>query len=165
MFKVALKLEDITRIFSKIQIDTDTGCWNWTGSISGGYGNVSYRGKCERTHRVLYAWTIGPIPQQLSRRGRRGHIRQLDHVVCQNRQCCNPAHLELVTQRVNILRGNAPNMQVARATHCRHGHLLPKNRTEKNGHGNVTRRCSICRKRQQRQAYESRKSRGYYLCG
>lgn len=160
MLRVNLRIKDITRIFSRIQVDSVSGCWNWKGCISGGYGNVSYRGKSERAHRILYAWAVGPIPQQSGREGRRSHIRQLDHVVCQNTHCCNPAHLELVTQKVNILRGKSIQANRARQTHCQRGHLLPGYTTEG---GRPVRRCRVCHQITQRQAYLVRRARGYYL--
>src|SRR6185503_20576845 len=116
MLEVLLSIEQIAGIFSKVQIDPVTGCWNWLGATSGGYGNVRYGGRSERVHRIVYAWTIGPIPKQPSRKGPRGQIPQLDHAVCQNTRCCNPVHLELVTQRVNIMRGNGPCAKHARKT-------------------------------------------------
>ena len=49
-------------------------------------------------HRVVYEHRVGPIPKGLD----------LDHVKargCRSRACVNPAHLEPVTTRVNVLRG------------------------------------------------------------
>jgi len=48
---------------------------------------------------------------------------QLDHL-CRNRTCCNPAHLELVTGRENLLRGDTLAAANAAKTHCIQGHPL-----------------------------------------
>jgi hypothetical protein len=64
---------------------------------------------------VAYALTNGPIPD--------GHT--VDHVKergCVLKSCCNPAHLEAVTLKVNILRGDAPSAVVARTRVCQRGH-------------------------------------------
>lgn len=88
------------------------GCWEWTGPCSdGGYGVISTggrEGRLLRTHRVAYELLSGPIPDGL-------HI---DHL-CKNRKCCNPAHLEPVTQAENNRRAFANH------THCPRGHELP----------------------------------------
>ena len=48
---------------------------------------------------------------------------QLDHC-CRNRVCCNPAHLELVTGRENLRRGETYAAANAAKTHCPRGHPL-----------------------------------------
>lgn len=156
---VTFGIRDIVRFFSLVKIDRETGCWNWVGTISGGYGNFTYHGRAERSHRIAFAWVNGPIPRIDGRKGPRKHVPQLDHAVCQNRRCCNPSHLELVTQQVNFLRGSAPNARKALATHCGRGHLLPTEKNEKIGKGRMTRRCWPCRKDQMHQAYLKRKQR------
>lgn len=46
---------------------------------------------------------------------------QLDHL-CRNRLCVNPSHLEPVTCRENVLRGNGRCAANAKKTHCPRGH-------------------------------------------
>ena len=92
-------------------ITFDDGCWNWAGSLSRyGYGRI--RGKPERlAHRVVYELLVGPIPEGL----------QLDHL-CRNPRCVRPDHLEPVTHRENLLRGETFAARHAGKTHCPAGH-------------------------------------------
>jgi hypothetical protein len=106
------------------------GCWEWTGSLTEGYGQVQSEKRKWLAHRLAYVWMIGPIPSGL----------ELDHL-CRNRRCVNPHHLEPVTRRENILRGEGPSAQAARLTHCKRGHDLALN-AERAGEGH--RRCRVC---------------------
>lgn len=86
----------------------EDGCWGWTGSPNGnGYGHARVDGKTYVAHRYVYQSTVGPIPEGL----------QLDHL-CRNRMCVNPSHLEPVTHRENVLRGQGHAAINARKTHC-----------------------------------------------
>jgi HNH endonuclease len=82
------------------------GCWPWMGSRNqGGYGTFHIKGPggSGAAHRIAYELVVGPIPAGLT----------LDHL-CRNRACVNPAHLEPVTMRINVLRGTAPSALNAR---------------------------------------------------
>jgi hypothetical protein len=100
------------RFWSKVQL-RPTGCWEWTASLSTGYGQCFIGGRVDKAHRVTYMALVGPIPEGLV----------LDHL-CRNRACCNPEHLEPVSNKENILRGVSPSANQARRTHCRKGHPL-----------------------------------------
>lgn len=74
------------------------GCWIWTRSCSpDGYGWASLNNKTYQAHRLVYRLTVGAIPEGLV----------LDHL-CRVRNCVNPDHLEPVTPRENLARGNTP---------------------------------------------------------
>jgi HNH endonuclease len=104
------------RITDQITLD-ENGCWLYTGSIRNGYGFINVggfkHGRKFRVHRLTYQFFIGPIPYGL----------QLDHL-CRVRNCANPWHLEPVTRRHNILRGESIAACNARKTHCLHGHAF-----------------------------------------
>lgn len=130
------------RIFSKIKILVPQACWVWTGATSGRghYGNVRVNTIGYHTHRFMYAWLVSPIP-----RGKGKNIPVLDHS-CRNRLCCNPDHLQLISDTKNILKGNGVTAQKARQTTCAKGHPLPPSI---NGH----RRCMICHREWNRKSY------------
>lgn len=81
-----------TRFWANVDKDAGAPCWLWTGSLnSDGYGR--FNGKL--AHRRTYLEVVGPIPDGLV----------LDHL-CRVRNCVNPDHLEPVTQRENMRRGD-----------------------------------------------------------
>src|SRR4029453_7309137 len=102
------------KFFEKVRIEKN-GCWRWLGAVgSGGYGDFRCGRRMIRVHRLTYAVYRGDLPTDLV----------LDHVVCNDKLCCNPWHVELRTDRENILRGRAPTARNAAKTHCLRGHPL-----------------------------------------
>ena len=100
------------RFWQKVDRRGPDDCWPWQGSqTNGGYGHFSVLDKEVMAHRWAYEEEVGPIPDGLT----------LDHL-CRTRLCVNFRHLEPVTGKVNILRGNSPAAQNARKTHCKRGH-------------------------------------------
>ena len=126
------------RIEEKIERD-GSGCWIWTGTLDlAGYGRIwtGSRVTGDRTatlaHRAAWEVYVGPIPDGLV----------LDHL-CRMPPCVNPAHLEPVTQRENVLRGDAPSAACAKRTHCPKGHPYDEENTL---HYRNKRYCIACRK-------------------
>lgn len=118
-------------------IVAENGCHVWTGSTRGkGYGGVRIDGRTEFVHRVRYEREVGPIPEGM----------QLDHV-CNNRLCCNPAHLRPVTNRENTLRGETITAAQRAQTHCKHGHELAGENLEPGALRRGVRQCRACRRR------------------
>lgn len=109
-----MKRAPLERFVEKIVVDAD-GCHVWQGSKDEkGYGLFQAAGRrCVKAHRWIYEQTHGPIPAGL----------EPDHL-CRVRACVNPEHLEPVTHRENVLRGEAPAALNARKTHCHRGHPL-----------------------------------------
>ena len=112
---------------------TADACWLWTKSFSpNGYGVMKIDGKNVKAHRLSYELFVGSIPDGL----------ELDHL-CRVRHCVNPAHLEAVTHRENVLRGNSPPSRNARKTHCLRGHeFTPENTMAIKG-GRACRACDL----------------------
>jgi len=90
-----------------------------------------------RAHRVAWELLRGPIPAGM----------HLDHL-CRNPSCVNPAHLQVVSQRVNNLRGISPPAINARKTHCPAGHPYDAANTYISPEG--WRQCMTCRREHQR---------------
>lgn len=139
-----LPLRKIAQLFSKIRVDKETGCWVWTaGLTTKGYGKTNYKSRVEQAHRLMYAWLVEPLPF--------GNDPVLDHFVCDNPPCCNPAHLKLGPQRDNALRSKTNPCAInARKTHCKRGHKLPGTGSE--------RRCKPCHKLKEVEYYENNKA-------
>jgi len=151
----------LVRRFHAGYVVTDAGCWEWTRHQDGkGYGVISVRsidGKWStaKTHRVAYELLVGPIPGGL----------QLDHL-CRNRICCNPDHLEPVTNRENAIRGYGWSGINARKTHCPQGHeFTPENTmTKTTAFGTIGRECRLCSKLMQRKRVDAKRRAGEFRC-
>lgn len=96
------------------KVNKTNGCWLWLGSTNpNGYGRFFIKRGLPAllAHRYSYELTNGPIPEGM----------QVDHL-CRCRECVNPSHLELVSPRVNTLRGNSPSAISVRLGQCSRGH-------------------------------------------
>lgn len=89
-------------------------CWLWRGRVGrNGYGRFAVGGREVAAHRVSYClYRAIPNPRLT-----------LDHL-CRMRACVNPAHLEEVSSRVNLFRGENLAARRRRQTHCFRGHAL-----------------------------------------
>jgi len=96
------------RVSSKV----DTDCWIWNGTFTRkGYGRKGSGAKYKSMHQWQWEEKFGPVPDGLV----------LDHL-CGVRICCNPDHLEAITNEENIRRGRAGRNNPYRER-CKRGHL------------------------------------------
>ena len=95
--------EIMARIYERVEVkdlgyvlnDQPSPCHIWTGPDSGtgkggGYGRMSLNSQTVAVHLVVYTHYYGYIPGK----------KQVDHK-CNNRLCCNPSHLELMSHLRN----------------------------------------------------------------
>lgn len=124
----------------------------WQGVKSpNGHGRIWYRGRFVYTHVMAYTLLVGPVPEGL----------QLDHT-CRVRDCWNVKHLEPVTCRENLLRGNTAAALNAAKTHCKRGHeFTPENTNLKplRGGRSIARECITCRRQMKRERRERERGR------
>ena len=121
--------------------EPNTGCWLWLGGLSGsGYAHLANKA----VHRLMYEREVGPIPTGLD----------LDHL-CRQRSCINPAHLEPVTRRENLMRGPTVPARNAMKTTCRNGH--PYDYVD----GEGWRHCRQCRNKSAMEWYFANRSAKY----
>jgi hypothetical protein len=129
-------------IKSRIKID-DNGCWIWQlKPTTYGYGQIRepQARKMVKAHRASYQAFVGEIPAGLT----------LDHL-CRVRLCVNPAHLEPVTNKENLLRGENSVGIKHRQTHCIYGHPLSGDNLYMTKRGNrMCKTCSVQRTRDSR---------------
>lgn len=91
--------------------DIPSPCHIWTGPTSGngkggGYGRMCLNSTTVAVHLVMFTHYYGYIPGK----------KQIDHL-CNNRLCCNPLHLEMVSHLTNQRR----RAQRAKENKCNHG--------------------------------------------
>jgi len=111
------------------------GCWLWLGVVNNaGYPTFRAGKRVSPAYRWLYEQLEREVPAGL----------ELDHL-CRTPCCVNPDHVEPVTHRENIRRGNAVMGINARKTHCDRGHEFTPENTywRPDGKG---RHCLTCRR-------------------
>lgn len=125
--------DDTERFWRRVNKQTD-GCWHWTGTRDqDGYGVLrAHKQRNIRAHRFAYELIVGPVGDGLV----------MDHL-CRVRHCVNPEHLEPVTPRENVVRG-----EPKQRPHCANGHeRTPENvRIRPDG----ARACRVCERERQR---------------
>jgi hypothetical protein len=133
------QVQHLQRRVKELMVVEDRGhstpCWiSHRAAQSNGYTKLGYLGQTLLTHRVAYTVYVGAIPDGLV----------IDHL-CRQRACCNPDHLEPVTTRVNLLRGEGFVAQQARRTHCPRDHALVGDNVYRRPDGSNRRECRTCR--------------------
>lgn len=116
---MATRVSEITRFFAKVDVQPN-GCWHWLGCHdTNGYAQFRGGGRDRTAHSWIMEVVHGPRPPDLVH----------DHLCC-NKGCVNPAHLERVTPRENLMRApHSPAARNAAKTHCAQGHPFDEQNT------------------------------------
>ncbi len=122
---------DVSYFLQRSTVDPVTGCWNWDGAKSRGYGLTTMPdGTFTNAHRAAYRLLREDVPKNI----------QIHHL-CGNRLCCNPDHLAAVTDMEH--RRLDKNSMVSR-THSKRGHQLFGQNLSPGALARGKRICKIC---------------------
>jgi hypothetical protein len=126
--------KDRKRFMDKVNVNPETGCWEWTASTSsGGYGMFALSRTQFMAHRVSYELHIGLIPEGLTL-DHTCHDPKVchpeDHNACPHRRCVNPEHLEPITMKENARRGRTFQAENLAKTECPSGHPYDEENTK-----------------------------------
>jgi hypothetical protein len=138
------------RFRAKFEQGAPDECWLWTGALKDtGYAALSRGGQGEGivyAHRLAVEFDGREIPEGMV----------IDHL-CRVRHCVNPAHLEVVTQQVNIRRGEAPSILTARTGICKRGHVIGDDYEERGNGKRACRKCIRITNREATKRYRAKK--------
>jgi hypothetical protein len=110
---MAIKIKNINpvKFWSKVEIKGEDECWPWVGARrTDGYGVFRSNSHLSKAHRVAYYLAHKNDPVELV----------IDHT-CFNKWCCNPKHLQAITQVENIHRYYKE--YGTQKEECKNGHL------------------------------------------
>ena len=113
------------------KVPNSSKCIEWNGTISKmGYA-VCYKDfKQYRVARLLMLGIYKSIDNNLV----------IDHI-CNNRSCVNTAHLQVLTNKQNVLKGSGVTALNLNKTHCKRGHELSGYNLKKRPLGRSCRKC------------------------
>lgn len=119
------------RFLANVQVNGPDECWPWIGGLSNGYGTFLVNGTKKGSHVFAMERVLGsPVPAG----------KYVCHK-CDNRTCCNPAHLYVGTAKDNGA-DMSRRRRGARANTCLQGHPWTEANTRILNSG--SRLCIIC---------------------
>lgn len=99
-----LSSSDLARFWAGVDQRGHDECWPWKKALRAGYGTIKIGKRLESCHRIAFFITNGVWPQKPMVVGHK----------CDNRICCNPSHLELITFSKNNSDAFARGMKQAK---------------------------------------------------
>ncbi len=124
--------------WSRVRVGHDSECWPYSVLTPKGYGKIA-----RRVDGSILSVFAHRAAKMLS--GESPPVGLVADHLCQNRSCCNPAHIEWVSATTNIRRGKVTR----RRTLCKKGiHPLSGNNVVARKNGN--RECRLCSNNAQR---------------
>lgn len=88
--------KDVKRFWAKVDVCGHDECWDWKSTaVAAGYGRIKIAQKLYSAHRVAF-FLVNP---DVDITGKKDVVMHS----CDNRRCCNPAHLRLGTLRDNFM--------------------------------------------------------------
>lgn len=86
------KTKTAEQFWTRVAIGAPSDCWEWTSTKdTHGYGQIKWHGEMRLAHRLALSLTDGDWESRL-----------LVRHTCDNKPCCNPAHLQRGTHRDNM---------------------------------------------------------------
>ena len=80
----------LDRFLTYVEVGQDHECWDWRGKLfKNGYGSFTIRCKTFLSHRMAAYIQYGYDTREVMHK-------------CDNRRCCNPAHLSYATHKENM---------------------------------------------------------------
>lgn len=120
-----------------VEPEPNTGCWLWDGkTVKDGYGLFCLPGSTGYAHNASMVIHGRTVPKGL----------QVDHL-CRVRCCVNPDHLDIVTRKENVLRGEGITARNARKTHCYRGHPFSGDNLRHYGTDRCCRTCEAIKRK------------------
>lgn len=137
------------RVWKRVDVRGLGECWPWRGHLRGdGYGQLRRGAHVEgpvyvMAHVAAYESAVGPVPE--------GHDV---HHRCENRPCCNPAHLRPLAHAEHAARHESAGRFQRAKTHCPQRHPYDAVNTL---HYRGRRYCRACQRARRERAGRPRK--------